>query len=71
MAASQYPVTAVRGERTADLVFNGCAAAIAIIISFGMGAVTDTDSLKTQIKYPVSLIIGFCSQFIIMPVVRC
>ncbi|CAG5118443.1 unnamed protein product, partial [Candidula unifasciata] len=68
VAASQYPVTAVRGERIADLVFNISAATIAIIISFGIGGVTDTDSLKRQIKFPVPLIIGFCCQFIIMPV---
>ncbi|KAK6990049.1 hypothetical protein BgiMline_013320 [Biomphalaria glabrata] len=68
VAATQYQVTTVRGERTADIVFNSAAAAIAIIISFGIGAITDLDSLKRQLKYPVALIIGFCCQFIIMPV---
>ncbi|CAG5134189.1 unnamed protein product [Candidula unifasciata] len=67
VAASQYPVTAVRGERVADLVFNIAAASIAIIISFGIGAVTDTDSVKRQLRYPVPLIVGFCCQFIVMP----
>ncbi|KAH9504680.1 hypothetical protein Btru_062561 [Bulinus truncatus] len=68
VAATQYQVTTVRGERTADIVFNSAAAAIAIIISFGIGAITDLESLKRQLKYPVALIIGFCCQFIIMPV---
>ncbi|GFN87125.1 sodium/bile acid cotransporter 5-like [Plakobranchus ocellatus] len=70
VTASQYPVVAIRGERTADLVFNIAAAAIAIIISFGIGAVTETDKIKRQLKYPVALIVGFCCQFILMPVVR-
>ncbi|RUS92094.1 hypothetical protein EGW08_000118 [Elysia chlorotica] len=68
VAATNYPVSAVRGERTADLVFNISATVIAIIISFGIGAVTETDNIKRQVKHPVSLIIGFCCQFIIMPV---
>ncbi|PVD23701.1 hypothetical protein C0Q70_16974 [Pomacea canaliculata] len=69
VAASEFPVTTVREQRTADLVFDSSAAAIAILISFGIGCCTDTDSVKRQLKHPVSLVIGFCCQFILMPVV--
>ncbi|XP_076462539.1 uncharacterized protein LOC143294907 [Babylonia areolata] len=68
VATSHFPVTTVRDPRTADLVFDSSAAAIAILITFGMGCCTDTDSVKRQLKFPVSLIIGFCCQFILMPV---
>lgn len=69
VAASEFPLTTARVQRTADLVFDSSAAAIAILISFGVGCCTDTESVKKQLKYPVSLIIGFCCQFILMPVV--
>nr|KAG5705876.1 hypothetical protein BaRGS_030766 [Batillaria attramentaria] len=69
VAASEFPVTTVRGQRTADIVFDSSAAAIAILITFGIGCCTDTESVKKQLKFPVSLIIGFCCQFILMPVV--
>ncbi|XP_071117652.1 ileal sodium/bile acid cotransporter-like [Haliotis cracherodii] len=62
-------VSVKREQRLADIVFNSSAAAVAILISFGIGCVTDTESLKRQLKYPVSLVIGFCCQFILMPVV--
>ena len=62
-------VTVRRERRVADLVFDSSSAAVAILISFGIGCVTDMDSLKKQLKYPVSLVIGFCCQFILIPVV--
>jgi hypothetical protein len=69
LATAHIPIETVRGQRTADLVFDSSAAAIAILITFGIGCCTDTDSVKRQLKFPVSLIIGFCCQFILMPVV--
>lgn len=66
---SEYKVTVTPRQKTADFVFDCSAAAVAILISFGIGCVTDTESLKRQLKYPVSLVIGFCCQFLLMPVV--
>ncbi|XP_076441524.1 ileal sodium/bile acid cotransporter-like [Babylonia areolata] len=68
VATSQVPVAVVRGQRLADVAFDSSAAAIALLVMFGMGCCTDTASVKRQLKFPVSLIIGFCCQFILMPV---
>ena len=65
----ELKVSVTPRQKTADFVFDCSAAAVAILISFGIGCVTDTDSLKRQLKYPVSLVIGFCCQFLLMPVV--
>lgn len=64
-----YKVAVKPRPKTADFVFDCSAAAVAILISFGIGCVTDTENLKRQLKYPVSLVIGFCCQFLLMPVV--
>ncbi|KAJ8305523.1 hypothetical protein KUTeg_016068 [Tegillarca granosa] len=68
LAQGEVPLTIIRVPKPADFVFDCSAAAIAILISFGIGCVTDTESLKRQMKYPVSLVIGFCCQFLLMPV---
>ncbi|XP_063397395.1 uncharacterized protein LOC134681638 isoform X2 [Mytilus trossulus] len=68
LSSTEYNVQVVRAEKLADFVFDCSAAAVAILISFGIGCVTDTDSIKKQLKYPVSLLIGFCCQFLLMPV---
>lgn len=69
MGQGDYRVAVVPRPKTADFVFDCSAAAVAILISFGIGCVTDTENLKRQLKYPVSLVIGFCCQFLLMPVV--
>lgn len=69
IARGEYKLTVTPRPKTADFVFDCSAAAVAILISFGIGCVTDTESLKRQLKYPVSLVIGFCCQFLLMPVV--
>ncbi|WAR23490.1 P3-like protein [Mya arenaria] len=61
-------VAVIPRQKTADFVFDCSAAAVAILISFGIGCVTDTENLKRQLKFPVSLVIGFCCQFLVMPV---
>ena len=69
VASTEFPMNTIRGDRPADIVFNSAAAAIAIVISFGIGASTEMEGLKRQLKNPIALIIGFCCQFIIMPLV--
>lgn len=69
LAHAEYDIQTSRAVRPSDFAFNCSAAAIAILISFGIGCVTDTESLKKQLKYPVSLVVGFCCQFLILPVV--
>lgn len=68
LAHAEYDIQTTRAGRPSDFAFNCSAAAIAILISFGIGCVTDTESLKKQLKYPVSLVVGFCCQFLILPV---
>lgn len=69
LSHAKLTMATVRTEKTADFVFDCSAAAVAILISFGIGCVTDTESLKRQLKYPVSILIGICCQFLLMPVV--
>lgn len=69
LAQSSYPLVTKRADKVADTVFDISAAVVAILISFGIGCVTDKESLKRQLKYPVSLLIGFLCQFLLMPVV--
>ncbi|XP_033738590.1 uncharacterized protein LOC117326090 [Pecten maximus] len=68
LSHAKLAMTAIRPEKTADFVFDCSAAAVAILISFGIGCVTDTESLKRQLKYPMSILIGVCCQFLLMPV---
>lgn len=68
LAHAEYDIQTTRAVRPSDFAFNCSAAAIAILISFGIGCVTDTESLKKQLKFPVSLVVGFCCQFLILPV---
>ncbi|KAL3870061.1 hypothetical protein ACJMK2_042677 [Sinanodonta woodiana] len=65
---AEYRVMVTSRQKLADFIFDCSAAAVAILISFGIGCVTDTENLKRQLKYPVSLVIGFCCQFLLMPV---
>ena len=69
LSTSIFAEATKKPEKLADFIFDCSAAAVAILISFGIGCVTDTDSIKRQLKYPVSLLIGFCCQFLLMPVV--
>lgn len=69
LGQGELKVAVVPRQKPADFVFDCSAAAVAILISFGIGCVTDTENLKRQLKYPVSLVLGFCCQFLLMPVV--
>ncbi|XP_069127206.1 uncharacterized protein [Argopecten irradians] len=68
LSHAEFTMTSSREAKTADFVFDCSAAAVAILISFGIGCVTDTESLKRQLKYPMSILIGVCCQFLLMPV---
>ncbi|XP_060576298.1 sodium/bile acid cotransporter 5-like [Ruditapes philippinarum] len=68
LGQGELKVAVVSRQKPADFVFDCSAAAVAILISFGIGCVTDTENLKRQLKYPVSLVLGFCCQFLLMPV---
>jgi len=41
-----------------------------ILTIVNMGAALDTRTIKETIKKPYGPVIGFCSQFLIMPLVR-
>ncbi|XP_029639629.1 sodium/bile acid cotransporter [Octopus sinensis] len=59
----------IRKSRVSDVVFDYSIAAVGIIITFGLGAMTDVASLKHQLKYPVPLVIGFIVQFLLNPLI--
>ena len=69
IASSHLDISTVRGRRTADIVFDCFTFAIALLIAFGIGCRTTLTDVRLHVKFPVSLIIGFCAQFIMLPVV--
>ncbi|CAL8138114.1 unnamed protein product [Orchesella dallaii] len=60
-------VSVIRKARPIDKVFTYSVAALVAIIYINMGAALDTTVIKETLKRPVGPIIGFFSQFAIMP----
>lgn len=61
-------VSVIRKPRAIDLAFTYSVAALVAIIYINMGAALDTTTIKDTLKRPVGPVIGFFSQFVIMPV---
>lgn len=66
---SKYGIVVVRKERPIDTVFNVIIVLLVAIVNLGMGCKTDMAVIKSTFKQPVGPVIGFCSQFILMPLV--
>ncbi|ODM97448.1 Ileal sodium/bile acid cotransporter [Orchesella cincta] len=60
-------VSVIRVARPIDKAFTYSVAALVAIIYINMGAALDTTTIKATLKRPIGPIIGFFSQFVIMP----
>jgi hypothetical protein len=63
-------VSVIRESGAIDKAFTYSVAALVTVIYVNMGAALDIRTIKETIKKPYGPIIGFCSQFFIMPIVR-
>ncbi|XP_050304668.1 ileal sodium/bile acid cotransporter-like isoform X2 [Anthonomus grandis grandis] len=60
-------VKCLRKQRLIDRIFTGSTATLVAIIYINFGCVVQWAELKNLIKKPVGPVIGFCGQFIVMP----
>lgn len=63
------PLTIIREDRAIDHAFTGSVATLVALLYINFGAALDVTKLKGILKRPVGPIIGFCGQFIVMPLV--
>ena len=66
---SRYEVVVVRAERAIDVVFNVVVILLVFLVNLGLGCKTEVSVIKEVLRRPIAPITGFCSQFIIMPLV--
>ncbi|KAA3673331.1 uncharacterized protein DEA37_0012069 [Paragonimus westermani] len=65
-----FPVVVLRGRRVVQLVFRIMIVTMVTLFTFTMGCELDPELLKAYSRRPVGPAIGFCCQFIIMPLLR-
>lgn len=63
------PLTIIRLNRAIDHAFTGSVAVLVSLLYINFGAALDVTKLKGIIKKPIGPAIGFCMQFILMPLV--
>lgn len=68
-AVKTLPLTIVREDRAIDHAFTGSVALLVALLYINFGAALDLTKLKGIIMKPVGPAIGFCGQFIVMPLV--
>lgn len=68
-ADETLPLTIIREDRAIDHAFTGSVAVLVSLLYINFGAALDMTKLKGIIKKPVGPAIGFCGQFIVMPLV--
>lgn len=64
-----YEVVVVRENRPIDIVFNVVVILLVCIVNLGMGCKTELSVVRATLRRPIAPLIGFCSQFILMPLV--
>jgi len=64
-----YNVAVVRPDRIVDKIFIALVTLVVVVSNIGMGCKIDLAVVKEVLKKPIPPIIGFCCQFLIMPVV--
>lgn len=65
----EYRVAVIRKERAIDRIFLGLVAVLVVVGSVGIGCKVDLAVVKEVIIHPVAPVIGFCCQYVIMPLV--
>ncbi|GAA57409.1 ileal sodium/bile acid cotransporter [Clonorchis sinensis] len=64
-----FPVIVLRGQGVVQLVFRIVVVSMVTIFTFTMGCELDPGLLKAYFRRPIGPAIGFCCQFIIMPLI--
>jgi len=64
-----YHVSVVRKQQFIDQLFLGLLSFVLICANVGMGCTTDLAVVKEIITKPIAPVIGFCCQYVIMPLV--
>lgn len=65
-----YEIIVIKPARVIDIIFDIWIYTFGLLIALLMGVLLDKDSLLKIIKMPKAIIIGFCCQYITMPLVR-
>ena len=66
----RYKVAVIREDRALDKVFLGTVIILLVFANVGMGCKIDLEVVKEVLRRPVAPAIGFCCQFLVMPLVR-
>ena len=64
-----HKVTVIREDRALDRIFLITIIVLLLIANVGMGCKIDLDVVKEVLRRPIAPTIGFCCQFIVMPLV--
>ena len=64
-----YKVAVIREDRALDRIFLITIIVLLLIANVGMGCKIDLDVVKEVLRRPIAPTIGFCCQFIVMPLV--
>lgn len=67
---SRHELVVIREERVIDTAFQVIVILLVVIVNLGLGCKTELSVVKETLRRPIAPITGFCSQFIIMPLVR-
>ena len=65
----RYKVTVIREDRALDSIFLTTIIVLLLIANVGMGCKIDLAVVKEVLRRPIAPTIGFCCQFIVMPLV--
>ena len=66
----RYKVAVIREDRALDRIFLVTIIVLLLIAKVGMGCKIDLNVVKEVLRRPIAPTIGFCCQFIVMPLVR-
>lgn len=69
IASNQLSLTVIRESRAIDHAFTGSVIVLVALLYINFGAALDLSKLKGIIKKPIGPAIGFCGQFLVMPLV--
>lgn len=67
IASNQLSLTVIRESRAIDHAFTGSVIVLVALLYINFGAALDLSKLKGIIKKPIGPAIGFCGQFVVMP----
>lgn len=69
LGGEKYPVSVIRPDRMVDRLFVGLVMTIVMLANVGMGCKVELEVVREVLRKPIPPIIGFCCQFLIMPLV--